>query len=323
MNEFEVIKHYFAPLAKGEYGALSLTDDAAVLSVPEGLELIVTKDAICEGVHFIGNEEPSLIARKLLRVNLSDLTAMGATPYGYFLALMLHDAADEAWLASFSGGLKNDQERFGIRLMGGDTTRSHSTLSLSLTAFGTAPRGQALKRVGAKAGDGVYVTGTIGDAALGLQIAQGHLRAEKEAVDYLLGRYQLPVPRVELGQMLRGIATACIDISDGLIQDLGHVAECSGIAAAVVWEKIPLSGAARGCLAQFDSAYEIIAAGGDDYELLFTAPQNAHESLQSIAREAKVAITQIGEIKEGSGVKLVDKQGKDILLGKSGYDHFR
>ena len=322
MNEFEAIKHYFASLARSESGAFGLTDDAAVFSVPAGMELVVTKDAICEGVHFVGDEEPALIAGKLLRVNLSDLAAMGAKPYGYFLALMLHDKADDAWLTSFAAGLKSEQERLGITLMGGDTTHTKGVLSLSLTALGLVPRGQALRRAGAKAGDHVYVTGTIGDAALGLQVASRKLLVSKEADAYLLERYQLPTPRVELGQMLRGIATACIDISDGLMQDLGHIVESSGVGVTVAWEKIPLSDAAKAVLPQMVNPYEAIVAGGDDYELLFTAPETMHETLQSAAREAKVAITHIGEITEGSHVKLTDKNGWDILLSKSGYDHF-
>jgi len=322
MNELDLIKNYFAPLSTGETGAFGLTDDAAVLAVPEGMELVVTKDAISEGVHFIGNEPPALIARKLLRTNLSDLAAMGARPYGYFLALMLPEKTDEAWIKVFAEGLRSDQEIFGITLMGGDTTRTRGTLSLSLTALGLVPRGQALRRAGARIGDGIYVSGTIGDAALGLQVARCKLQVSKEADAHLLERYRVPSPRVELGQKLRGVATASIDVSDGLMQDLGHIAECSGIGAVVIWEDIPLSDAAKSALPLVARPHETIAAGGDDYELLFTAPRTMHEKLCSLAKDAGVNITRIGEIKPGDSVKLVDKTGREIYLERVGYNHF-
>lgn len=310
MNEFAIIKKYFAPLAKAQ-GALGLTDDAALMTAPAGKSLVVTKDAMVEGVHFVGDESPALIAQKLLRVNLSDLAAMGATPHAYFLALMLPQA-DERWLRSFAQGLSAAQKTFGITLMGGDTTKS-PTLSLSLTAVGFVPKGEALKRTGARAGDDIYVSGTIGDAALGLRAAQGKF---KDA--YLLKRYRLPTPRLMLGSMLLRIATACADVSDGLIQDLGHIAECSEVGAVVEWDKIPLSPSAK----KMKPVPEIIAAGGDDYELLFTAPQKMREKIAAIATKAKTPVTRIGSIRKGRGVKLVDKTGKEITLRKTGYDHF-
>ncbi len=329
MNEFDIIRKYFAPLSEKEKGAFHLTDDAAVLGIAPDEELVVTKDAIVEGVHFIGDEPPSLIARKLLRVNLSDLAAMGAKPRGYFLALMLPRETDENWVQSFAEGLRMDQDAFSLTLMGGDTTATPGPLSLSLTALGTVPRGQALRRNGARAGDNMYVTGTIGDAALGLKVASGQwpvagkdILSEQATDHYLLQRYQLPCPRVETGQVLRDIATACMDISDGLMQDLQHIAWNSGVGATVEWARLPLSDAARKTLPMVENPYEIIAAGGDDYELLFTASPEMQAKLQVIAQKLGVAITLIGSINNGGKVKMIDKSGNDIYFAKAGYNHF-
>lgn len=323
MSEFDIIRKYFSPLAKSPR-AFGLRDDAAVVDVPQGMELVVTTDAIAEGVHFIGNETPSLIAEKLLRVNLSDLAAMGAKPCAYFLALMLPEKTDESWIMSFAEGLRSAQEAFGITLMGGDTTRSRNDLCLSVTALGLVVQGRVLRRSGARAGDDIYVSGTIGDAALGLQVAKEELRvAGCESYEFLLKRYRLPTPRLELGQELASIANSCMDISDGLMQDMGHIAECSGVEAVIEWEKIPLSDAAREALPLMKTPHEAIAGGGDDYELVFTVPAASHDRVQDIARKTGVNITRIGSIKEGQGAKLVDKEGKTIYLSRAGYDHFR
>lgn len=319
MDEFGFIASMLSPLAAKEKGALGLKDDAAVLTVPKGHELVVTKDAITQGVHFIGDEPPSLIARKLLRVNLSDLAAMGAMPWGYFLALLLPRSADEGWLKDFCKGLCQDQNEYGITLMGGDTTRS-DTLSLSITALGLVPKGKALKRTGAKAGDGIYVSGTIGDGALGLQAARGRLRTKGSA--FLKRRYQLPQPRVKLGQALRGMATACIDISDGLMQDLGHVCAASHTGAEIYWQDVPLSEAARLALKTIPYPYETVLAGGDDYELLFTAPASMERKLKNIAQSTGTAITRIGHMRKQRGVDAVDAQGRAIMLRKTGWRHF-
>lgn len=323
MNEFDLIKNYFAPLSVEEGGALNLCDDAAIVDVPQGMELVVTKDAITEGIHFTGGEPPARIAAKLLRVNLSDLAAMGAKPYAYFLALMLPEKTDEHWLKSFAEGLRAEQEHFDITLMGGDTTRTLGTLSMSVTALGFAAPGKALRRNGAKAGDDIYVSGTIGDAALGLLIATGKLQIDKETDHYLLNRYQLPNPRVGLGQALAGIASSCMDISDGLVQDMWHITGNSAVGAIIEWEKIPLSEAARKALPLVKNPYETVVAGGDDYELLFTSPPGSSERLKEVARKTDVSITCIGSIKEGREVKMIDKNGGDIKLSRLGYNHFK
>jgi len=314
MNEFDIIERYFAPLAAGNNAALGLKDDAAILTIPFGFEMVVTKDAIVEGVHFIGNESPALIARKLLRCNLSDLAAMGATPCGYFLALMLPEHIKEEWIASFAEGLRQDQALFSLTLLGGDTTATPGIFSASLTLMGYVPQGKALKRSGAKVGDAIYVSGTIGDAALGLLVAKKRLPQN----DFLYWRYLLPQPRLELASTLLPIANSCMDISDGLMQDLGHLTKASGVGAVIHWESIPLSPSAR-ALQNLDNFLNLIAGGGDDYELLFTVALEQESRLRSLSG---IAITKIGEITQSGEVVLLDKYHKEIVLPKKGYKHF-
>ena len=322
MNEFGFIRALLAPLAAREKGALALADDAAIVKVPGGQELVITKYAIAEGVHFIGDEPPHLIARKLLRVNLSDLAAMGASPHAYFLALMLPSTVDETWLQSFAEGLRTDQQIYGMSLMGGDTTRTHGALSLSVTALGFVPAGSALLRSGARPGDDIYVSGTIGDAALGLQAARGTLQVAPSERNTLLERYRLPEPRIKLGVALRSIATACIDISDGLAQDLGHICNASGVHADIHWHSIPLSDAAQSALPFMDKPHDAILAGGDDYELLFTVSPRVAAKLEAIAKVADTRMTRIGRVSEGRGVRVLDAEGKETVLSYKGYQHF-
>jgi thiamine-monophosphate kinase len=323
MDEFDIIDRYFAPLAAENQNALGLTDDAALVHPPTGHELVIAKDAIVQGVHFIGDETPADIARKLLRVNLSDMAAMGAKPYGYLLALMLPSSTDNTWFASFARGLREDQKRYGITLLGGDTTHTQGELCLSATMLGWTPVGAALKRRGAKAGDDLYVSGTIGDGALGVRVARGEPRiASRESRNYLLQRYRLPEPRVMLGQRLKGIATSCMDISDGLVQDLGHICECSHVGAKIDFPLIPLSQAARAVLPKIQSPYETVLAGGDDYELLFTAPPEAAKALSALARKLDIRIGRIGSIVKGNRIKVMNEQGKMLILKRRGYSHF-
>ncbi len=322
MNEFDVIARYFSPLAAGDNAALGLKDDAALLHPLPGHELVITKDAIVAGVHFTGNEHPGLIARKCLRMNLSDLAAMGAAPYGYFLALMLPQTIDSAWLQSFAQGLRADQECYGITLLGGDTTRTCGPLSMSITALGYVPQGQALKRSGAMVKDDVYITGTLGDAALGLRVAKNELPTSSAMHQYLLDRYQLPEPRVKLGQALRNVATSCIDISDGLVQDLEHICECSKVGATIYMPFIALSDAAQSLLPSIKHSHEVTLTGGDDYELLFTAPQDAAMALQALSAQLGVPVTRIGTIDNGQTVSVMDTANKPISLSRKGYSHF-
>jgi len=310
MDEFRLIDQYFKPLAAGFKGSLNLADDAAVITPPPGCDLVITKDAITAGVHFIGSEDASLIARKLLRVNLSDLAAMGAAPLAYFLAIMLPKDTKPEWVEKFAEGLAADQREFGIHLAGGDTISTQGPLSFSLTAMGTVPAGKALTRSAAKAGDTIYVSGTLGDSALGLQALRKGPRN-----DFLEQRYLLPQPRMALGQKLYGIAHAVMDISDGLLQDLGHICKASGVGAKVERHRLPLSAAASALIQKDDRLWDCITSGGDDYELLFTAPEENRAVAESLG-------TAIGTITEGSGITLLDASGCELPVTHSGFRHF-
>jgi thiamine-monophosphate kinase len=322
MDEFALIKRYFSPLAAGFPGSLNLTDDAALIDVPTGKQLIITKDTINEGVHFLGTEEPALIARKLLRVNLSDLAAKGAMPLCYLLAASFPQEVDERWVEGFSEGLAQDQQEFSIHLAGGDTTRTLGMLSLSLTALGLIDTGKMLTRSGAKAGDDIYVSGTLGDAALGLMSLNGELNPNFQRDDELEQRYFLPQPRVALGCKLAGIAHSCMDISDGLVQDLGHICTASKAGATIDLASLPLSHSAMHLVNRYPELSERIITGGDDYELLFTAPASAAEAIAVLSRDLEIPITRIGAITAGSGVTVLDALLQPLPLKKAGYTHF-
>jgi len=321
MDEFGLIKKYFGPLAADYSGSLALSDDAAIIDVPPGRELVITKDAISEGVHFIGSEDAALIAKKLLRVNLSDLAAMGAKPMCYFLAAMLPKDTEEAWVAQFARGLQEDQGRYAVYLAGGDTIATQGQLSFSITALGTVEKGRALRRSGAKPGDHIYVSGTIGDSALGLKSLRGGLSAMPEAQKYLEQCYLLPEPHIALGQRLYGIAGACMDVSDGLAQDLGHIAEASQVGAVIYRDHIPLSKAALALLAKNEALWSAILGGGDDYQLLFTVPAAKEKQLRTLSNDLELTLTCIGEIREGRGVAVLDGNKKPLAAAK-GFSHF-
>ena len=323
MDEFTLIADLLAPLSRGAPGALGLTDDAALLSVPEGHNLVTTKDMLVAGVHFMADDEPGLIARKLLRVNLSDLAAMGATPRAYLLALALPKSTDEGWLRGFVGGLALDQAAFGVHLIGGDTVSTDGPFTASLTALGEVREGEEIRRSGAVAGDLVFVSGSIGDGALGLAVITGALAGLDEAAEAMLrDRYHLPRPRNELGLRLSGLAHGLIDISDGLIADLGHLCAASKVAAEIDAPRIPLSPAARAALALDPELRAQVLGGGDDYELLFTADQAAAAALEEITNDLDLPITAIGRIKPGSGVAALDETGREIDLPAPGWRHF-
>lgn len=314
-GEFELIARCFRPLAAGREGALGLTDDAALIDIPAGRRLVVTADALVAGVHFFPDDPPDLIARKMLRVNLSDLAAMGATPLAYVMTCCFPATIDETWLAGFAEGLAQDQREFDIALMGGDTTATPGPLTLSLTAMGSVATGQELRRSTARPGDLVAVSGSIGDAALGLAVLRGRI-PKGEGTEALISRYHLPQPRIALGQRLAGRATACMDISDGLAGDLAHICEASGLGAVIEAARVPLSAQARAIVARDPKWLTTVLTGGDDYELLFTLPP---------ARESELAglpVTVIGRMEAGSGVKVVDSTGNPLALGVGGYRHF-
>lgn len=321
MDEFGLIKRYFLPLAEQYEGSLKLADDAALIAPPPGQDIVITKDAISEGVHFLGSEDAGLIARKLLRVNLSDLAAMGASPLCYFVAAMLPEDIGEEWVRHFALGLKEDQLRYAIALAGGDTVATKGALSLSLTALGTVEKGAALRRGGAQVGDAVYVSGTIGDGALGLKLLQGTLDAPEEIRAPLEHHYLLPEPHIALGRKLQGIASACMDVSDGLLQDLGHICAASKLGATVHRHLIPRSKAAQALLDMDANLWDAVTGGGDDYQLLFTVPGGKEEKIRSIAHELELPLTKIGVMEKGQGVTLLDESGKS-LAGAEGYRHF-
>ncbi len=320
-GEFELIAEVFAPLARGHDLAFGLTDDAALLRPRPGRDLVLTKDALVAEVHFPADEAPGLVARKLLRVNLSDLAAMGAEPVGYLLALVLPNDLAEDWLEAFAAGLADDQEAFGLTLLGGDMVATPGPLTLSLTALGEVDEGRALRRSGAREGDLVYLSGSVGDAALGLQVLKGKLtglgQAHREA---LLDRYRLPRPRLELGQALAGVASAATDVSDGLVADLEHVCRASGVAAVIEAPLLPLSPAAEAAL-EVNAALRPQLLAGDDYEILATVPPAGKAKAEAAAAASGVAFTRIGEIRAGSGADLLDGDGRVVEAG-TGYRHF-
>ncbi|MBP7066185.1 thiamine-phosphate kinase [Ferrovibrio sp.] len=322
LGEFDLIAHYLAPLSAGLPGAFSLTDDAAALPVPPGHELVVTTDAFIAGIHFLDTDGPGRIAQKLLRVNLSDLAAKGATPYAYQLVLGLPAAPDAAWLAAFTAGLAEDQARYGIRLSGGDTVRAPGGLMLSLTALGLVPQGGMIRRSAALAGDGLFVTGSIGDAWLGLQAKLGRLTLPEAAGAFCDTRLHLPEPRLGFGLGMRGLARAAMDVSDGLLQDAGHMARQAGLMVEISAADIPLSAAA---LAAGQPLTNLLA-GGDDYEILLAAPPEAEAALQSLARDNATQLTRIGRFlaagEGGDGLRLLDAAGQPMLIGPRGYQHF-
>ncbi|CAO3420421.1 thiamine-phosphate kinase [Azospirillum argentinense] len=325
LGEFGRIDRYFRPLASGFPGARGLADDAAVFGVPPDQELVVTTDAMVAGVHFFPDDAPGDIAAKLLRTNLSDLAAMGAAPYAYTLVTALPKTVGEDWLAGFAAGLGEDQARFGIALAGGDSVSTSGPITLSVTAFGLVPKGGAVPRWGGRPGDRVYVTGSIGDAALGLRIAYGTLEvANDSARAALLGRLRRPDPRTTLGPRLVGLATGCLDVSDGLVADLGHLCEESGCAAVLESGRVPLSNAARSVIGDDPVRFAMALTGGDDYELLFTAAEDAALALAALSAETGVPVTAIGHLLDGPAgeVTVTDARGRVLDLPTRGWDHF-
>jgi thiamine-monophosphate kinase len=321
-GEFDLIARYLAPLSAAAPGAFGLRDDAAVVPVPPGEDLVVTTDAMIEGVHFLASDGPERIARKLLRVNLSDLAAKGARPIGYQLILGLPGGPDEDWLSRFCDGLRRDQDAFGLPLYGGDTVRSPAGITLGVTAFGSLPAGTMLRRSGAQAGDDLYVTGSIGDAALGLETKLHHRLFSSASMMFFDARLHLPTPRLAMGQALRGLAHAAMDVSDGLVQDAGHIATESGLQAAIEAAAVPLSLATRQAVQEDPALLDVALTGGDDYELLFAAsPQQAAE-VAALSRSVGLAATRIGRLVAGEGVIVKDEYGNALKLARMGYQHF-
>ena len=324
-GEDSLIARYFRPLAT-EPGAFDLADDAAILKAL-GEDIVVTTDAIVEGVHFLPNDPPDTVAQKALRANLSDLAAKGAAPAGFVLTLALR-AADDAWLTPFARGLKADAKRFHCPLLGGDTVSTPGPLMISITAFGRVAAGKMVRRRGAKLGDRVVVTGTIGDAALGLDILRGGRVAAALAGDYgaremLVGRYRVPQPKTTLAPAVRDHASAAMDVSDGLAGDLAKLCAASGVSAVIDMPGIPLSPAAAAALAAGAVGMEALIAGGDDYEILCTIPEQGFEAFARAANSAGVAVSSIGTVIAGAAApQFLDEQGRHIPLPRLAYSHF-
>ena len=324
-DEFALIESYFAPLAAGHPGSFSLRDDAAALDLSAGHELIATTDMLIAGVHFRDQDGPVDIGIKSLAVNLSDLASMGARPLGYLLSICWPEAPETEWVEGFVDGLRQSQTEFGLVLLGGDTTAGGDRLVINVTALGEVRTGHALRRSGAQVGDRVYVSGTIGDAALGLRVlggATGSLTQEGQA--HLVNRYTRPTPRVALGlKLLEGcLASACIDVSDGLLADARHVADASHVEIVLKRSELPLSSAAKSLIYEDESLWERALAGGDDYELLFTAPADKEPGIAAISAELGLALTTIGAVRDGQGALILDEAGRDVPLSDPGWRHF-
>jgi len=316
LEEFELIARYFAPLS-GEAG-LGLLDDAACFSVPHGKDVVISKDMLVANVHFFATDVPGNIAFKALSANVSDIVAKGASPVYYLLGLSLPSDINHAWLADFSSGLAEAQNYYDIELAGGDTTSTKGPLTLSVTIFGYVESGQMIKRSGAMAGDDIYVSGTIGDAALGLKSTQGKCPSS----EVFIQRFNRPLARASLGKRLIGAAHAAADISDGLLADIGHICKASSCGARLHVANIPLSEAARGCLSKDATLWPAIWAGGDDYEIVFTAPVTHRNLIKEISDSIDVSVTRIGTILKGSAVELVDLSGETVQIDQTGYKHF-
>jgi thiamine-monophosphate kinase len=324
-GEDALIARYFKPLAT-DPGAFDLVDDAAILKASSE-DLVVKTDAIVEGVHFLPDDPPDTIARKALRVNLSDLASKGATPAGFVLTLALR-RADDAWLAPFARGLGEDAKQYGCPLLGGDTVSTPGPLMISIAAFGRIPSGRMVHRFGAQPGDRVVVTGTIGDATLGLDILKGGaaaavLAGDASARQMLLERYRVPQPRNALAQAIRDHASASMDVSDGLAGDLAKLCAASGVSAVIDAASIPLSAPAAALLARGTVGIGTLVSGGDDYEILCAISESRFEAFARAAEMAQVTVTSIGTVIAGtSAPKFLDTQGREVPLPRLSYSHF-
>ncbi|WP_430432119.1 thiamine-phosphate kinase [Oceanicaulis sp.] len=327
-GEFDYIRTRLAPLSLGLPGAAALTDDGAVLTPPEGCDWAVTADTLIEGRHFPHNEDPALAARKALRANLSDLAAMGADPHAYMACVVWPDTGREARMSGFADGLALDQDIFGVHLAGGDTTSAPGPWMISITAFGSVPKGQAVRRSGAQPGDQLLVTGAIGDAGLGLKARQGIYAPPKADVEWLAQRFTLPEPRCALSGLVRQYAHAAIDVSDGLLADARHIAEASRCMLELNLDAIPLSDPARHWLTQQPDRSQALlelASSGDDYELVLTMSADTVTDFITAASRLGVAVTRLGEVTFGGdsdGGLIVQVDGEPITPSSFGFTHF-
>jgi thiamine-monophosphate kinase len=323
--EERLIARYFGPLATAP-GAFGLHDDAAIVTPPPDCDLVLTTDGVIVGVHFFPDDPPGEVARKVLRMNLSDLAAKGATPVGFLMSIALPPDIGETWIAAFAKGLGEDAAHYGCPLLGGDTDHTPVSLAVSVTAFGAVPHGAMVRRATAKPGDSVIVTGSIGDSALGVLLrkdaglAKAWRLADSER-DYLLERYLLPQPRNALAAAVLEHASAAMDVSDGLAGDLAKLCRASGVAAEIDVARVPLSAAARAALAAEPALIETILTGGDDYEILLTLPPARFAAFRAAAQKAGVEATEIGRIASGQGTRFL-RDGNALSFARLAYSHF-
>lgn len=309
MGERDRIACYFAPLTAAEPGAFQLTDDAAVLRPPAGQQLVITTDSVIGSIHVLPNATPQQFAVKLMRRNLSDLAAMGATPWRYLVNLHTPRDLSDRWFAEFAAALAGEQAQFNLVLAGGDSTSGDGPIHATMTCLGLID-GIPLRRAGAMVGDEMYVSGTLGDAAYALAMLQHN----RPVTDAIAARYHAPTPRLELGQMLRGIATAALDISDGLVSDVQQLCGASICGAIIEQALVPL-------LPELQQNYSYALSGGDDYELCFTAPASKRDAIAAISKALKLTLTRIGRITEGTQVSVLDAQHQEVTLAETGWQH--
>ena len=323
--EERLIARYFGPLATAP-GAFGLIDDAAIVIPPPGCDLVLTTDGGIAGVHFFPDDAAEAIGRKVLRMNLSDLAAKGAQPIGFLLSLALPASIDGPWLAAFANGLGDDAKHYACPLLGGDTDHTPGPLSVSIAAFGAVPHGAMVRRATAKPGDSIVVTGTIGDAALGVMLRRDPTLGERWRLSQtqsaaLKDRYLLPQPRTALAGAVLHDATAAMDVSDGLVGDLAKLCRASGIAAEVDVARVPLSDAVRAAVAAQPVLLETVLTGGDDYEILLTLSSDKLAAFRAAAAATGIAVTEIGQVSAGHGARFI-RDGKALSFAQPSYSHF-
>ncbi|HWW37567.1 MAG TPA: thiamine-phosphate kinase [Xanthobacteraceae bacterium] len=323
--EDRLIARYFRPLATAP-GAFGLIDDAAALTPPPGCDLVLTTDGVIAGVHFFPDDPPAMVGRKALRMNLSDLAAKGARPLGFLLSVALPEGFGEAWLGAFAAALADDAAHYGCPLYGGDTDHTPGPISVSIFAFGAVPQGKMVRRSTARPGDRIVVTGTIGDAAIGLQLRRERTLARRwglseAAAAQLENRYLLPQPRNALAGAVLQYASAAIDVSDGLVGDLGKLCRASSVAADIDVATVPLSDAARAAIAAEPALLETALTGGDDYEIVLTLAPEKLDGFRTAAAAAGVAVTEIGGVQAGEGTRFLH-EGKALTFTRASYSHF-
>ncbi len=326
-GEDELIETYFAPLAAGFEGALGLKDDCARLEAPAGHELVLTMDAVAEGVHFFANDAAADIAWKALAVNVSDLVAKGARPLVYLMSLAFPERPRDAWLGEFAAGLGAAQDRFGIVLAGGDTDRRPGPFAVTITAIGSVPKGRMVRRTAGKAGDRLFLSGSVGDSALGLMLRRdascaSALGLDADGARHLLARYLRPEPRLGLAPVLSALASAGMDVSDGLVKDCGRLASASGLSATLDGAKLPFSPPLRMAIGRHPELFRVAVTGGDDYEVLAAVPPERAQAFAEAAAGVGVTVAEIGSLAAGSGVAVTGPDGAVLAIDTPGWDHF-